>query len=100
MYHQGEDPTLEPMGNNPYTIGKHGRIHANNLERAMNLDQSSDCIHMIHKTLGRYDEIPEECAHVPKTNPHDEDNFFEGEEAIYERMEMLLKEAETPLFGA
>jgi hypothetical protein len=52
MYHQGEDPTLEHVGNNPYTIGKHGRIHANNLERAMNLDQSLDCIHMIHEALG------------------------------------------------
>ncbi len=45
-------------------------------------------------------KILEECAHVPKTNPHDEDNFFKGEEAIDERMEMLLKEAETSLFGA
>jgi hypothetical protein len=55
---------------------------------------------MIHKTLGWYDEIPEECAHVPKTNPHDEDKFFEGEKAIDERMEMSLKEAKTPLFEA
>jgi hypothetical protein len=52
MYHQGEDPTLEHVGNNPYTIGKHGCIHANNLERAMDLDQSLDCIHMIHEALG------------------------------------------------
>jgi len=33
-------------------------------------------------------------------NPHDEDKFFEGEKTINERMEMLLKEAETPLFKA
>jgi hypothetical protein len=62
----------------------------------MDLDQSLDCIHMIHEALGWYDEIPKECVHVLETNPHDEDNFFEGEEAIDERMEMLLKEAETP----
>jgi hypothetical protein len=48
MYHQRKDPTLEPLGNNPYTIGRHARIHANNLERAMNLDQSLDYIRMIH----------------------------------------------------
>ncbi len=34
MYHQGEDPTLEPLGSNPYTIRRHGHIHANNPERA------------------------------------------------------------------
>jgi hypothetical protein len=62
----------------------------------MNLDQSLDCIHMIHEALGWYDEIPKECVHVLETNPRDEDNFFKGEEAIDERMEMLLKEAETP----
>jgi hypothetical protein len=93
MYHQGEDPTLEPLGNNPYTTRRHGHIHANNLERVTHLDQSLDCIHMIHEAFGQYDEIHEKCAHVPETNPHDEDKFFEGEKAIDERMEMLLKEA-------
>jgi hypothetical protein len=52
MYHQGENPTLEPLGINPYTIGRHaGHIHANNLERAKNLGQSLDCIHMIHEAF-------------------------------------------------
>jgi hypothetical protein len=88
------------LGSNPYTIGRHGRIHANNPKKVTNLDQSLDCIHMIHEAFGRYDEIHEEFAHVPKTNPHDDGNFFEGEESIDEKMEMLLKEAETPLFEA
>jgi hypothetical protein len=39
----------------------------------------------------------EECVHVLETNPHDDDNFFEGEETINERMEMLLKEVERPI---
>jgi hypothetical protein len=47
MYHKKEDPTWEPLGNNQYTIGKHGCIHANNLERPTNLDRSLDCIRMI-----------------------------------------------------
>jgi hypothetical protein len=55
---------------------------------------------MIWEAFGQYDEIHEECAHVLETNPHDDDNFFEGEKTIDERMEMLLKEAETPLFEA
>ncbi len=76
MYHQGEDPTLEPLGNNPYNIGRYGCIHANNLEKATNLDQSFYCIHIIQKTLGQYDEIHEECTHVLETNPHDDDSFF------------------------
>jgi hypothetical protein len=92
-YHQGEDPTLEPLGNNLYTIGRHGHIHANNPKRVTNLDQSLDCIHMIHEAFNQDDEIHEECAHVLATNPHDDDNFFEGEKTIDERMEMLLKEA-------
>jgi hypothetical protein len=99
MYHQGEDPTLEPLGSNPYTIGRHGCIHANNLVKVTNLDQSLGCIRTIMEAFGRYDEIHEEYAHVSETNPHDDDNFFKGEETIDERMEMLL-EAETPLFEA
>ncbi len=91
---------MEPLGKNPYTIGRHGCIHANNPKRASNLDQSLDCIHMIQKALGWYDEIHEECTHVPETNPLDDDSFFEGEEAIDERIEMLFKEVETPLFEA
>ncbi len=51
MYHQGENPTLELLGINPYTIGRHGHIHANNLERAKNLGQSLDCIHMIQEAF-------------------------------------------------
>ncbi len=53
---------------------------------------------MIQDAFGQYDEVHEKCAHVPKTNPHDDDNFFEGEKTVDERMEMLLKEAKTPLF--
>jgi hypothetical protein len=52
MYHQGKDPTLGPLGNNPYTIGRCGRIHANNPKRATNLDPSLDCICMIHEAFG------------------------------------------------
>jgi hypothetical protein len=47
MYHQGEDPTLQPLGSNPYTMGRHGCIHANNPKKARNLNQSLDCIRMI-----------------------------------------------------
>jgi hypothetical protein len=39
-------------------------------------------------------------VHVPETNPHDDDSFFEGEKTIDDRIEMLLKEAEPPLFEA
>jgi hypothetical protein len=98
MYHHGENPTLEPLGSNPYTMGRHGCIHANNPKWAKKLDQYLDCIHMMQETFGQYDEIHEECAHVLETNPHDDEGFFRGEETIDERMEMLLKEAYTPLF--
>jgi len=47
MYHHEENPTLEPLGSNPYTIGRHGCIHANNPKRAKKLDQYLDCIHMM-----------------------------------------------------
>ncbi len=59
-----------------------------------------DCICTIQEAFGRYDEIHEKCAHVSKTNPRDDDNFFEGEKVIDERMKMLLKEVEAPLFEA
>jgi hypothetical protein len=43
-----------------------------------------DCIRMVQKVLGWYDEIHEKCVHVLETNPHDDGSFFEGEEAIDE----------------
>jgi hypothetical protein len=55
---------------------------------------------MIQEKIGQCDEVHEECAQAPKTNPHDDEEFFKGEEVANEKMEMLLKEAKTPLFEA
>jgi len=53
---------------------------------------------MIEERFGQCDEVHEECAQAPKTNPRDDEEILKGEEVANEKMEMLLKEAETPLF--
>jgi hypothetical protein len=55
---------------------------------------------MIQERFGQCDEVHEKCAQAPKTNPHDDEEIFKGEEIVNEKMEMLLKEAKTPLFEA
>ncbi len=57
-----------------------------------------NCVHMIQERFGQCDEVHEECAQAPKTNPCDDEEIFKGEEVANEKMEMLLKEVETPLF--
>jgi hypothetical protein len=59
-----------------------------------------DCVQIIQVRFGQCDEVHEECAQAPKTNPHDDEENFKGEEVPNEKTEILLKEAKRQLFEA